>query len=73
LANVAAEDVRDVLNVSDSDISDAKVLKMIKRAEVTLELELSVDIDYAACTDKKQGCVGLNQFSTNRFFPRTLK
>ena len=36
---------------------------MIKRAEVTLELELLIDIDYAACTDKKQGCVGFNQGS----------
>jgi hypothetical protein len=54
LAAVTAEDVRDVLHVSDSDIPDAKVLKMIKRAEVTLELELSSEIDYLNCTDAQK-------------------
>lgn len=51
MVSVTAEDVRDVLSISEMDIPDAKVLKMIKRAEVTLELELSVSIDYLACTD----------------------
>ena len=46
----SVEDVRDVLQLSDADISDAKVLKMIKRAEVTLALELSVDIDCQNCS-----------------------
>jgi hypothetical protein len=31
-------DVRDAINVSDADIPDVKVQKMVKRAEVTLEL-----------------------------------
>jgi hypothetical protein len=51
LANVSAEDVRDVLNVGVSDISDSKVLKMIKRAEVSLALELSAEISYADCSE----------------------
>jgi hypothetical protein len=51
LASVTAEDVRDVLNVNESDIPDTKVLKMIKRAKVTLELELGRELDYADCTD----------------------
>lgn len=56
MAVVSAEDVRDVLNIDVSDISDAKVLKMIWRAQVTLELELSADIDYLNCTDaQKEG------------------
>ncbi len=57
MASVTAEDVRDVLHVSDSDIPDAKVLKMIKRAEVTLELELSAEIDYANCTDAQKEAI----------------
>ncbi len=57
MASVAAEDVRDVLNVSDSDISDAKVLKMIKRAEVTLELEVSLEIDSGNCSDAQKEAI----------------
>jgi len=54
LANVSVDDVHDVINVSATDIPDAKVLKMIKRAEVTLELELGKEIDYADCTDAEK-------------------
>jgi hypothetical protein len=54
---VSAEDVRDVLNLGDSDIPDAKVLKMIKRAEVALELELSVELDYSDCTDAQKEAI----------------
>jgi len=39
VASVSVDDVRDVINVSSAEVPDAKVLKMIKRAEVTLELE----------------------------------
>jgi len=46
-----------VLNVEDSDIPDAKVLKMIKRAEVTLELELRKELDYANCTDAQKEAI----------------
>ena len=51
---MSVDDVRDVINVSAVDIPDAKVLKMIKRAEVTLELELSKEIDYEDCTDAEK-------------------
>ena len=59
MAIVSADDVRDVLHVSASDIPDAKVLKMVKRAEVTLELELSVDIDYLDCTEAQKEAITL--------------
>jgi len=36
---VSADDVRDVINVSSAEVPDVKVLKMLKRAEVALELE----------------------------------
>ena len=39
LASVSVDDVRDVVNVSSAEVPDFKVLKMIKRAEVTLVLE----------------------------------
>jgi len=54
LANVSLSDVRDTINVSDSDIPDAKLQKMVKRAEVTLELELGKEIDYADCTEAEK-------------------
>jgi hypothetical protein len=59
LVATSIEDIRDVLHLSDSDISDSKVLKMIKRAEVTLELELSVDIDYQDCTESQKEAITL--------------
>jgi len=54
LVSVTVDDVRDVINISDSDIPDAKVTKMIKRAEVTLELETDEEIDYSDCTDAQK-------------------
>ena len=46
MASVSVDDVRDVINVSSAEVPDAQVLMMIKRAEVTLELEASKEIDY---------------------------
>ena len=54
LASVSVDDVRDAINVSSAEVPDAKVLKMIKRAEVTLELETDTSIDYADCTDAEK-------------------
>jgi len=50
LASVSVDDVRDVINVSSAEVPDTKVLKMIKRAEVTLELETRKEIDYSNYT-----------------------
>jgi len=54
LASVGVDDVRDVINVSSAEVPDTKVLKMIKRAEVTLELETGKEIDYSNCTDAEK-------------------
>jgi hypothetical protein len=54
LVSVSADDVRDVINVSSAEIPDAKISKMIKRAEVTLELETGNSIDYSDCTDAQK-------------------
>jgi len=44
LASVSVDYVRGVINVSSAEVPDAKVLKMVKRAEVTLEFETGRDI-----------------------------
>ena len=44
----------DVINISLADVPDAQVMKMLKRAEVTLELELGKEIDYSNCTDAEK-------------------
>ena len=47
-------DVRDVINISSTDISNEKLLKMIKRAQVMLELELGREIDYQDCSEAEK-------------------
>jgi hypothetical protein len=59
LASVTVDDVRDVINVTEADIPDAKVLKMIKRAEVTLKIELGKEIDYSNCNDAEKEFITL--------------
>lgn len=54
MTSVSVDDVRDVLNLSAVDIPDVKISKMIKRAEVTLELELDTEIDYSNCTEAEK-------------------
>jgi len=54
LASVTADDVRDVIHIGAAEIPDAKVTKMVKRAEVTLELETDKEIDYSNCTDAEK-------------------
>ena len=59
MANVSPNDVRDAINVSDADIPDVKLQKMVKRAEVTLELELGKEIDANDCTDAEKEFITL--------------
>jgi len=59
LANVSVDDVRDVLNIGGADIPDEKIVKMIKRAEVALELELGRDLNYADCTEAEKEAITL--------------
>jgi hypothetical protein len=45
---VFVDDVRDVVNVNSAEGPNAKVLKMVRRAEVTLELtQQPIDSDVA--------------------------
>ena len=59
MANVSLSDVRDTINVSNSDIPDTKLQKMVKRAEVTLELELGKEVDYTDCTEAEKEFITL--------------
>lgn len=57
MAKVSPEDVRDVLNLTVNDVSDDKVLKMIKRAAVTVGLELGKEINYASCSEAEKEAI----------------
>jgi len=57
LASVTIADVWDTLNIGDSDIPEAKVQKMIKRAAVTVGLEISSTIDSENCTDAQKEAI----------------
>ncbi len=59
MANVSLSDVRDTINLSGADVPDAKLQKMIKRAEVTLELELGKEIDSEDCSDAEKEFITL--------------
>ena len=54
LAAVSSDDVRDVINITSEDISDEKIDKMIKRAQVTLELETDKPVDSSNCSDAEK-------------------
>jgi hypothetical protein len=51
LASVSTDDVRDVINITEQEIPDNTIVKMIKRAKVTVELETDTPIDTSNCTD----------------------
>lgn len=59
MTNVSLSDVRDAINLSIADVPDEKLQKMVKRAEVTLELELGKEIDYNDCTDGEKEFITL--------------
>src|SRR4030066_2315545 len=59
MANVSLSDVRDTINVSTADIPDVKLQKMVKRAEVSLELELGKEIDFNDCSEGEKEFITL--------------
>lgn len=54
---MTADRVRDRVNLSASDIPDAKVLEFIADAEVEVELETDLEIDYSNCTPGQAACI----------------
>ena len=59
MANVSLADVRDVINVTSADVPDEKLQKMVKRAEVSLELELGKEIDFNDCSEGEKEFITL--------------
>jgi hypothetical protein len=59
MATVTPSDVRDTINLSETDIPDSKLQKMIKRAETTLQLELGRPIDSTDCTEPEKEFITL--------------
>lgn len=57
LASVTADRVRDRVNLSASDIPDAKAIEFIVDAEVEVELETDLEIDYTNCTKGEAACI----------------
>ena len=59
MASVSLADVRDAINISAADVPDDKLQKMVKRAAVTLELELGREIDSEDCSDAEKEFITL--------------
>ena len=54
MANVTLTDVRDTINVNETDIPDEKLQKMVNRAATTLALELKKQINPTDCTEPEK-------------------
>lgn len=59
LASVTVADVRDVLGVSEADVADTKISKMIIRAATIVGLEIGRDVDAEDCTEEEKEAVTL--------------
>jgi hypothetical protein len=59
LASVTIDDVRDVINIGSANVPDTKITKMLKRAEITLELELGKEIDFQNCTNAEEAFIAI--------------
>ncbi|HDQ07151.1 MAG TPA: hypothetical protein ENN36_10600 [Candidatus Bathyarchaeota archaeon] len=57
MAAVSADDVRDVINVTPEEVPDDKISKIIKRAEVTVELETDRQVDSSNCSDAEKEAI----------------
>jgi hypothetical protein len=54
LVSVSTDDIRDVINITSEEIPDDKISKMIKRAQVSLELETDKTVDSSNCSDAEK-------------------
>ena len=53
MVTVTPSEIRERVNLTESDISDATVLRFAKAAAVTVGLELEKTINYTSCTDEE--------------------
>jgi len=54
MANVSLSDIRDTINLTQTDIPDDKLQKMLQRAATTLSLELNKQIDPDDCSEAEK-------------------
>lgn len=57
MVNVTADMVRDRLNLTATDVEDAKVVEMIKDSTATIELETGLSIYYTDCSEAEASAI----------------
>ncbi|HDQ05101.1 MAG TPA: hypothetical protein ENN36_00065 [Candidatus Bathyarchaeota archaeon] len=57
MVSVSPDRVRDRVNLTSSDISDAKVTEFVLDAEVEVELETDLEIDCLNCSQAEAACI----------------
>ncbi len=53
MVTVTAQEIRERVDLTESDVSEATVLRFAKAAAVTMGLELEKTVDYLSCTDEE--------------------
>ena len=53
MVNVTAQEIRERVDLTESDVSDATVLRFAKAAAVTVGLELGKTVEYSNCTEQE--------------------
>jgi len=53
MVTVTAQEIRERVNLTESDVPEATVLRFAKAAAVTVGLELEKTVDYASCTNEE--------------------
>lgn len=57
MVTVTAQEIRERVNLTESDVPEAAVLRFAKAAAVTVGLELEKTVDYISCTDEEAEAV----------------
>jgi hypothetical protein len=57
MVTVTAQEIRERVNLTESDVPEATVLRFAKAAAVTVGLELEKTVDYISCTDEEAEAV----------------
>jgi hypothetical protein len=53
MVSVTAQEIRERVDLTESDVPDATVLRFAKAAAVTVGLELEKTVDYTNCTEEE--------------------
>jgi len=57
MVTVTAQEIRERVNLTESDVPEVTVLRFAKAAAVTVGLELEKTVDYISCTDEEAEAV----------------